>query len=299
MIGPEFFVLGGDHASHLPGTLYRDTEILGANEPVAIGCNVWIGARVTVLRGVRIGDGAIVGAGAVVRLDVPSYAIVMGNPQRRIGWRFEGADRERHQESLVGLWGRVERGGQQERLRSAVKGQALTSLGSRSPQSSPTASPSGDRLDLREALAVLRARAETGQSHRVGIGCSFTPLHLATFVCAYITTRRPDVTVRAVSGIYGDLPGTIDHLIEAGVDSCVAVVEWSDLDPRLGYREAVGAPIGALEDMITTSSAASNESDPAWRSSADSVRSRSRFRVSSCPRSTTGVGSASAGFPPV
>lgn len=108
MIGPEFCVLGGDHASHLPGTLYRDTEILGANEPVAIGCNVWIGARVTVLRGVRIGDGAIVGAGAVVRLDVPSYAIVMGNPQRRIGWRFEGADRERHQESLVGLWGRVD-----------------------------------------------------------------------------------------------------------------------------------------------------------------------------------------------
>lgn len=52
--------------------------------PVLIGDRVWIGNRVTVLPGVTIGDDAIVGAGAVVTSDVPSRAIVAGNPARVI-----------------------------------------------------------------------------------------------------------------------------------------------------------------------------------------------------------------------
>ena len=45
---------------------------------------VWIGADVTLLGGVRIGNGAIIGAGAVVAKDVPPYAVVVGNPARVI-----------------------------------------------------------------------------------------------------------------------------------------------------------------------------------------------------------------------
>lgn len=108
VIGPDFCVMGGDHRFDLPGTLYRDTNTLGVNEPVAIGCNVWIGARVTVLKGVRIGDGAIIAAGSVVTRDVPCQGVVGGCPARLIRWRFEGIDRERHREGLEGLWGRVE-----------------------------------------------------------------------------------------------------------------------------------------------------------------------------------------------
>lgn len=51
---------------------------------VAIGRNVWIGDKVTVLPGVHIGDGAIIGAGSVVTGDVPAYAVVAGNPARII-----------------------------------------------------------------------------------------------------------------------------------------------------------------------------------------------------------------------
>ncbi len=108
VIGPEFCVMGGDHRFDLPGTLYRDTSTLGANEPIAIGCNVWIGARVTVLKGVRIGDGAIIGAGSVVTHDVPSQSVAAGCPARVLRPRFEGADRESHEERMRGLWGRVE-----------------------------------------------------------------------------------------------------------------------------------------------------------------------------------------------
>jgi acetyltransferase-like isoleucine patch superfamily enzyme len=54
---------------------------------VVIGDDAWLGARAVVLAGVRIGEGAIVGAGAVVTRDVPPGAIVAGVPARIIGRR--------------------------------------------------------------------------------------------------------------------------------------------------------------------------------------------------------------------
>lgn len=47
-----------------------------------IGKNVFIGARSIVMKGVTIGDGAVVGAGSVVTKDVPANAIVAGNPAK-------------------------------------------------------------------------------------------------------------------------------------------------------------------------------------------------------------------------
>ena len=52
------------------------------NKPVIIEDNVWIGCRCIILKGVRIGKGAIVAAGAIVTKDVPSYTIVGGVPAR-------------------------------------------------------------------------------------------------------------------------------------------------------------------------------------------------------------------------
>lgn len=50
--------------------------------PVSIGDRVWIGCRATVLKGVTVGDGAVVAAGSVVVSDVPARALVAGNPAR-------------------------------------------------------------------------------------------------------------------------------------------------------------------------------------------------------------------------
>lgn len=52
---------------------------------IEIADNAWIGARAIVLGGARIGEGAIVGAAAVVDFEVPPYAIAAGNPARLIG----------------------------------------------------------------------------------------------------------------------------------------------------------------------------------------------------------------------
>jgi virginiamycin A acetyltransferase len=57
--------------------------------PLEIGNDVWIGARAVILPEVnRIGDGAVIGAGAVVNRDVPPYAVVLGNPARVVKYRF-------------------------------------------------------------------------------------------------------------------------------------------------------------------------------------------------------------------
>lgn len=54
-----------------------------------VGNDVWIGQNATVLPGVHIGDGAIVGCNSVVASDVPAYTIVAGNPARPIRKRFD------------------------------------------------------------------------------------------------------------------------------------------------------------------------------------------------------------------
>lgn len=64
-------------------------HLLAEPPEVDIGNDVWIGRSAIVLGGVTIGDGAVVGAGSVVTKNVPSYAIVAGNPARIIRYRFE------------------------------------------------------------------------------------------------------------------------------------------------------------------------------------------------------------------
>lgn len=71
-------------------------------DAVNIEDDVWIGYGVIVLTGVTIGRGAVVAAGSVVLHDVPSYAIVAGNPAKVVGSRFSDVDTiSAHEHSLA------------------------------------------------------------------------------------------------------------------------------------------------------------------------------------------------------
>lgn len=61
-----------------------------ASRPIVIGNDVWIGARVIILPGVHVGDGAVIGAGAVVTKNIPPYEIWGGNPARFLKSRLSG-----------------------------------------------------------------------------------------------------------------------------------------------------------------------------------------------------------------
>ncbi|WP_418317889.1 acyltransferase [Piscinibacter sakaiensis] len=74
----------------LPGGASPDEA--GQEPDIEIGHDVWIGAGAIVLRGARIGDGAIIGAAAVVDFEVPPGGIVGGNPGRLVGSATGGSN---------------------------------------------------------------------------------------------------------------------------------------------------------------------------------------------------------------
>lgn len=79
-------VLADSHAAAPFVTRTENSPIVRESEEPALGIeigqNVWIGARAIILRGARIGDGAIVGAASVVDFSVPPFSVVAGNPAR-------------------------------------------------------------------------------------------------------------------------------------------------------------------------------------------------------------------------
>ena len=75
-LGPNVSLITTNHL------LEPDKRRWMVNKPIVIGDDVWIGAGASVLPGVTIGDGAVVGAASVVTKDVPPMSVVVGNPAR-------------------------------------------------------------------------------------------------------------------------------------------------------------------------------------------------------------------------
>lgn len=88
LIGPHCLIGGGHYNTDRTGVPMMDLG-WASRGPVEVGDDVWMGAGVVILDGVRIGTGCVIGAGAVVTRDLPDYAIAMGMPAKVIRFRSE------------------------------------------------------------------------------------------------------------------------------------------------------------------------------------------------------------------
>lgn len=87
MIGPEVMIFTQNHeTSNLDIPMRLQTA---PKKAVIIGNDVWIAARVIILPGVTIGNGVIIGAGAVVTKDIPDFAVVGGVPAKILKYRYQ------------------------------------------------------------------------------------------------------------------------------------------------------------------------------------------------------------------
>lgn len=89
-IGEELKVVTQNHRSDRTD-IPMQQQGMAEEKEVVIGDDVWIGHRVILLPGVHIGNGSIIGAGAVVTRDIPDYSVAVGVPARVIRNRKDQA----------------------------------------------------------------------------------------------------------------------------------------------------------------------------------------------------------------
>jgi len=102
MFGPNVTIMGGDHNTSIVGRFMYDVHEKRPqdDQAVVIEDEVWIGAGATILKGVRLGRGSIVAAGAVVTRSTPPYTVVAGVPAQVIKIRFALDTILRHEDCL-------------------------------------------------------------------------------------------------------------------------------------------------------------------------------------------------------
>ena len=102
MFGPGVHIHGGNHIYNQVG-IYMDMvkKSDGSDGKVVIEDDVWIGSNAIILKGVHVGFGSIIGAGAIVTKDVPEGSIVAGNPAKVIGMRFNADELNKHKAALL------------------------------------------------------------------------------------------------------------------------------------------------------------------------------------------------------
>ncbi len=107
-------------------------------------------------------------------------------------------------------------------------------------------------MKLTEALKITQAPPPPdARPLRVALACGFTPHPLQTFLAAHLRLLAPDRRIDVRAGVYGDCLGNLDRLAP-DADATALVIEWPDLDPRLGIRQTGGWSPNALPDILAT-----------------------------------------------
>jgi HAD superfamily phosphatase (TIGR01681 family) len=114
-------------------------------------------------------------------------------------------------------------------------------------------------MKLAEALKIVQAAPADAEKFTVYLACGILPLHLATFLAAQLAARLPKRAIAIQTGLYGDLPGNLAQLAESSAHAGALVIEWSDLDPRLGLRRLGGWGPSVLPDIQASVQQSANQ----------------------------------------
>jgi FkbH-like protein len=116
----------------------------------------------------------------------------------------------------------------------------------------PVRKPGDSSMTLLEALELLKQPIpEPASEVTLSLQCGFTPLHLKTFLAAHLRRCFPRDRVSIKTGLFGDLAGNIERLqpSSGGWIACI-IIEWADLDPRLGIRSLGGWRSADIPDIV-------------------------------------------------
>jgi acetyltransferase-like isoleucine patch superfamily enzyme len=104
VFGPRVTIITGDHDFSVVGQKIDQVTDASKNKKcdkdVVFEGDNWVGANVTVLKGVTVGRGAVIGAGSVVTKSIPRYAVVAGNPATVIKMRFSPEEIQSHERAI-------------------------------------------------------------------------------------------------------------------------------------------------------------------------------------------------------
>jgi FkbH-like protein len=125
-------------------------------------------------------------------------------------------------------------------------------------------------MKLREALQLAQRPAAETVPYAIRLVSGFEPLHLRTFLSAHARLRLEstgDRTVAVETGLFGDFGGNLERASEpGGAPAPMAVVlEWSDLHPWLGWREAGFAPDGDSGQLLAEVESRLNQWTACWK----------------------------------
>jgi FkbH-like protein len=107
-------------------------------------------------------------------------------------------------------------------------------------------------MKLIEALNILKgAQGRKGESFTCFLATGMNPLHLRTFLAAELSVIFPNQRIEIQSGLYDDFPGNLNRLSNASADVGIVLMEWTDLDARLGIRTAAAWSPSAYPDILS------------------------------------------------
>ncbi len=127
-------------------------------------------------------------------------------------------------------------------------------------------------MKFAEAIRIVQAKAPAGaRPLAVALACGCTAEQLKVFLTAHLKTLFPDRGATVAAGLYGDCLGNLERLRATRAEALAVLLEWPDLDPRLGLRAAGGWGPAELADIVATVEAQATRFEAALTRAAEAM----------------------------